>query len=343
MPGAPHGVYVPEILPPREDGVFKTILTHPTAPPILRDVLEGVLEVSVSDVTVRNEETPIADVNEKRARFDVNCKIDGDKQAEIEMQSEHMKGDSAPNGHGNICGRAVLNLCKLHASQPGRGARYDSLIRSYQIIFCNYTVFPADGDYLRRFSFRTADGAELSNAANILFIELTKLAEILKKPAGEMTQGEMWAVFFKYADDPKHRRLKDEIATRKEEVNMAMTLLKSISKDERERALYLSRQMFQMDLEHNLTVSRDEGRMEGLKEGEARGRMEGLKEGEARGRRDIVKKGRREGESKGRREGEAKGRRDIAKNLLQAGLPPADIAKATGLSAAEIESLRAGG
>jgi hypothetical protein len=34
---------VPELLPPSEDGVFKTLLTHPDAMPILRDVVESYL------------------------------------------------------------------------------------------------------------------------------------------------------------------------------------------------------------------------------------------------------------------------------------------------------------
>ena len=55
------------------------------------------------------------------------------------------------------------------------------------------------------------------------------------------------------------------------------------------------------------------------------------------------KQGRAEGEAKGRAEGEAKGRAegiaDTARNLKAMGLSVADIAKATGLTAAEIEAL----
>jgi predicted transposase/invertase (TIGR01784 family) len=48
----------------------------------------------------------------------------------------------------------------------------------------------------------------------------------------------------------------------KGEIKMANELLKSISKDEVERAHYRSRKMFRMDMKHDRAVSRTEGRNE---------------------------------------------------------------------------------
>ncbi|GHV53969.1 hypothetical protein FACS1894216_13000 [Synergistales bacterium] len=64
---------VPELLPPREDGVFKTLLTHPEAGPVLRDVISAALEIPIRAAKVRNAELPISDISEKQERFDVNC------------------------------------------------------------------------------------------------------------------------------------------------------------------------------------------------------------------------------------------------------------------------------
>ena len=64
---------VPELLPPYEDGVFKTLMTHPEAKPVLRDVVENFLRFPVIKVEVRSIELPISDINEKRERFDVSC------------------------------------------------------------------------------------------------------------------------------------------------------------------------------------------------------------------------------------------------------------------------------
>ena len=92
-------IIVPELLPPSEDGVFKTLLTHPDAKPILRDVVESYLKFPVVNVEVRNVELHIANINEKRERFDVNCVADDGTQFEIEMQSDAMSGDSSGLEH----------------------------------------------------------------------------------------------------------------------------------------------------------------------------------------------------------------------------------------------------
>ena len=90
---------VPELLPPSEDGVFKTLLTHPDAKAVLRDVVESFLRFPVVKVEVRNVELPISDINEKRERFDVNCTIDDGSQLDVEMQSEAMTGDNLRSDH----------------------------------------------------------------------------------------------------------------------------------------------------------------------------------------------------------------------------------------------------
>ena len=79
---------VPSLLPPSEDGVFKTLLTHTDAKPILRDIVESYLRFPVVKVEVRNVELPISDVNEKRERFDINCTVNDGSQFDVEMQSE---------------------------------------------------------------------------------------------------------------------------------------------------------------------------------------------------------------------------------------------------------------
>jgi len=138
----PHDDFlIPELLPPSEDGVFKTLLTHADAKLILRDIVESYLHFPVVKVEVRNAELPISDINEKRERFDVNCTVNDGSQFELEMQSEAMSGDSMKTNHEIIKGRAVYNLCDLHSSQEGRNIRYDKLLRSYQMTLCGYPVF----------------------------------------------------------------------------------------------------------------------------------------------------------------------------------------------------------
>jgi predicted transposase/invertase (TIGR01784 family) len=95
---------------------------------------------------------------------------------------------------------------------------------------------------------------------------------------------------------------------------MAGEILMSVSKDERERAVFRSRRMYQTDLESNLATAEERGR----REGEARGRQEG------------------------REEGRQEGMIAVAKNLLSINMPADQIVSITGLSITDVEKLRLG-
>jgi hypothetical protein len=142
------------ILPAYDDAIFKTLLTHPDANAVLRDVISSILMTPVDEVIVRNTEMPLSDIGEKRERFDVNCRTSTGELIALEMQSVPMKGDSGLSGHTNIKARCAYNLCDLHATQSGKGVDYADLMRSYQVMFCNYTVFPERTGFVGRYSRR---------------------------------------------------------------------------------------------------------------------------------------------------------------------------------------------
>ena len=54
-----------DILSPVDDHIFKTLLTHPNAKPVLIDVLSASIDRKVTDAVVRNNELPVSDDNEK--------------------------------------------------------------------------------------------------------------------------------------------------------------------------------------------------------------------------------------------------------------------------------------
>jgi len=196
----------------------------------------------------------------------------------------------------------ILNTNYHHipySGQLGRGIRYDNLLRSFQITFCGYTVFPEQEEFISRFSFRNEKGEELSNAVGIVFIELSKLSDIIKKPVEDMTGEEQWSIFFAYGGDKKHADLINKLCETRSGIKMAEEILSSISRDERERALFRSRRKFQMDMEHSRVVAMDEGREEGQKEAVSR----------------------------------------IAKNLMETKMSLEEIAKVTGLTIQELETL----
>ena len=105
------------------------------------------------------------------------------------------------------------------------------------------------------------------------------------------------------------------------------------------------------DLRNQMAYARkeaiEEGREEGLAEGRAQGLIEGLAEGRAEGRTQGLAEGRTQGVAEGRTQGLAEGRAEgrmeakveLCKSFLAQGVSKDQVAKAAGLTIAELEAL----
>ena len=231
--------------------------------------------------------------------MDVNCRIDDGSQVDLEMQASYI--EETGRDHKNIKGKSIYYLCDLHSSQNSKGRRYDELAQTYQVTFCSYTVFPKLADYVNSFSMcHDTTNELLSDAIHVIYVELSKLNEIIKKSVNDMTDLEKWAVFFRYANIPEYRETVNKVIESKEALQMAGSLLMSVSKDERERAIFRSRRMYQSDLESNIATA----------------------------------------EYKGEQRGEQRKALAIARNLLGMNVSIDQIVTATGLTQEEVEALR---
>ena len=169
-----------DILPPYDDRVFKLILSAPEAKPALMNLISAVIQRPTKDVWIRNNELPVGDTNEKAERLDLNCVIDDGSQVDIEMQSSRVE-EKQGGGHKNLIGKSIYYLCDLHSSQSSKGKPYDELVQTYQITFCGYTVFPNRMGFMNTFSMRhDMDNGLLHDAIHMMFVELSKLNEVLK-------------------------------------------------------------------------------------------------------------------------------------------------------------------
>jgi predicted transposase/invertase (TIGR01784 family) len=106
----------------------------------------------------------------------------------------------------------------------------------------------------------------LSDAIHVIYVELSKLGEIMRKPVDDMTDLEKWSLFLQYANVPEYRETVNKVIDSKEALQMAGSLLMSVSKDEREQAVYRSRRMYETDMQSNIATAEDRGRQEGLQE-----------------------------------------------------------------------------
>lgn len=123
----------------------------------------------------------------------------------------------------------------------------------------------------------------------------------MKKSVSDMTDLEKWAIFFRYANEPACRETVNEVIASKEVLQMAGDLLMSISQDERERAVFRSRRMYQTDMQSNIATAEDRGMQRGEE------------------KRNIV----------------------FIKNLTRIGMTTEQIMEVSGLPLEEVERLRA--
>ena len=254
-----------DILPPSDDRVFKLLLVSPEAKPALIDLVSALINRPVTDVIIRNNELPLGDTQEKAERLDLNCMTDDKTQIDVEMQASYIK--ELLGGHENLFGKSIYYLCDLHSSQSSVGKPYNELARTYQVTFCMYSLFPERKGFVNSFSMRhDIDNGLLHDAIHVVFVELSKLEDLLKKPVDKMTDLEKWAIFFRYSNIPECREIANKVIESKEVLKLAGTLLTGISKDERERAIFRSRRMYQSDLDSNMATAKIEGRTEGRTE-----------------------------------------------------------------------------
>ena len=267
-----------DILTPTDDGIFKSLLTRdePESKIVLMDIISSIIGYKVVDVVILNNELPITDILQKQERLDVNCKIDNGDLINIEMQSTKMRNTNN-NKMKAFFDRITYYACDLYLSQGIKGKSYEKLSKAYQITFADFTVFKDREQFINHFKFKNEDGDTLTDDVNIIIIELSKLDKTLTKPIEKMSSLEMWLVFLEYVDNVGKREIINKIIGVKEEVEMAGALLQSISKDEFERARFLSRRKFENDLESDLYTARQEGEEIGIKKGEEIGVKRGDK------------------------------------------------------------------
>ena len=116
-----------------------------------------------------------SDTHEKNERLDVNCILDNGDQADVEMHGSRILEIGA--GHTNFINKYIYYLTDLHSSQNSKGVKYHELARTFQITFCDYTIYPNRKDFITRAAMRTPEGEQITDQINFILIELSKLNE----------------------------------------------------------------------------------------------------------------------------------------------------------------------
>ena len=124
-----------------------------------------------------------------------------------------------------------------------------------------------DENFVHNFSYSDLDNRiPLGGRTKIITVELVKTEPVAGKPVEEMTNAELWAVFFQYLTDPEKRDKIIEIINQEEGIAMAVDTLINITKDEIEYARMTTLIKSELDWRSGIVDAERKGRREGRNE-----------------------------------------------------------------------------
>jgi predicted transposase/invertase (TIGR01784 family) len=251
------------ILDIRYDVVFKAVFTRDTAESraALSDLVSALIGRIITVQTIIANEPPVDDTRQRYLRFDIACKTRKDEPINVEMCFN-------PKAHEPV--RLEYHAAKLFVGQDihGDDKTYDDLKESYQISILAKEKFFPDENFAHNFLyFDPENRVPLGGRTRIITVELVKTEPVAGKPVEEMTNAELWAVFFQYLTDEEKRGKIMEIINREEGIAMAVDTLVNITQDEIEYARMSNLIKSKLDYQSDMAWAKREGREEGLAEG----------------------------------------------------------------------------
>jgi predicted transposase/invertase (TIGR01784 family) len=274
------------VLDIRYDPVFKAVFTKdtPESRTALSDLISALIGKSVSVETIITNEPPIDDLRQRYLRFDVACVSDNGELINVEMSFNPVPSEPV---------RLEYHAARLFVGQGihGKNKGYVDLKETYQIaILSNSTFFP-DKNLTHCFLYYDPKtGIPLGGRIRIITIELVKTKPIAEKPVEDMSNAELWGVFFNYLTDGEKRNKIKGIIDMEEGIAMAAGTLANITQDDIEYARMTTLIKSELDYRSGMAEYRDIGRNEGFAEGLSRGRNEGRNEGFAQGMTEVARK-----------------------------------------------------
>jgi len=246
----------------RYDPVFKAVFTKETAESrvALSDLISALIGRVIMVETIIANEPPIDDMRQRYLRFDVACKTGKGEPINVEM---------AFNPYASEPVRLEYHAARLFVGQDlhGQDKTYDDLKKTYQITILAKERFFPDKNFVHNFLYYDPDNrVSFGGRTRIITIELVKTGPVVDKPIEEMTNAELWAVFFQYLTDEKKRDKIIEIINREEGIAMALDTLANITQDEAEYARLCNLIKSELDYRTGMVEAKREGLTEGRNE-----------------------------------------------------------------------------
>ena len=285
------------------DYAFKRLLGSEENKPLLQDFLECILDLAPQEILgleFMDKELAKEDFSDKTGILDVKLKLTNGTVIDIEIQA---------SWNASFVKRTLFYWAKMYTADFKSGEAYSSLHKciTINIIADGFRLNDAiHSEYLLQ--EKTAHTV-LTDVLEVHFLDLQAAKRVKEEGAAAGKQGQLinWLRFIG-ATNRKERAM---IATMSPVLQMLNEKIDILTLSPIERKLYESRMKLKSDI---TTISETQ-----FSAGVERGKSLGLAEGEVRGSRQKAL--------------------ETARNLLAMGLSIESIAKATGLTVQEVETL----
>jgi len=307
-----------DLLVPKNDAVFKMLLTYEGNEDVLIHLLSAVLlpSVPITSAKIKNPEIPKKHIGDKGTMLDILAELSDGRQLNLEMQM---------NWRPFIPQRAFFYASRLIAGQLKRSEHYEKL-RPVIIIFLLGEIGFRDAaakHFHYVFNMREDQNlAQITSMMSLHFIEIPKLIKCLNTGIA-LTENFALTEWCKFLYNPASP-VKDEVFASMPPLKKARKTLESISANEAAREIARQREKGFRDYISDIHYARETGKAEGKAEGIAVGKAEGIAVGKA------------EGEAKGKNEERLRMLAQLLSNHRTATMPAEELASLCGLSVDEV-------
>ncbi|MBR1537504.1 MAG: Rpn family recombination-promoting nuclease/putative transposase [Treponema sp.] len=189
-------------------------------------MISAVIGKTVVKAKVLNPEILPDYFTAKVPRLDILCELDDGSEVDVEIQQS--------KNNDNQEKRAVYYAAKMMSGILRSGDTYEKIPNTYQIMFTDFKLVDDKNlhhDYLLKDS---QTQHILTDCLQVHFIELPKIKEIIKASPKKLSEIEFWTILIAMGDSSEAHKILHSFPNFKEDCDMAETLLKKMSRDDRE-------------------------------------------------------------------------------------------------------------
>jgi predicted transposase/invertase (TIGR01784 family) len=234
-----------KLLPVKSDFVFKLIFGDQRNADILADFLKSVLDIPAEEyesITIVDPYVKKEFKTDKYGIFDVKIHTKSGNVIQVEIQVEDI---------ADMKKRVLYGQSKMVTEQIKSGNDWEVIDKVISIIITDYVFIEDSEKYHHKFRYRTEDGVEFTNLAEINTLELAKLPK-------DTDSSELW-YWMKFIKSEKGEGL-DMLAERNPQIRKAVGVLKELSADERTRMIYEDREKARRDIAAKMKLAKLEGK-----------------------------------------------------------------------------------